>query len=217
MKIAFGKRIKDSIQEIIIVIIGITIAFQLENWSSSNKQQKEKAFFVQGMIDNLESDSISLVRNLKSITNKRNEINAGVKQIEEQTFDASSFQEFHTAVNTSSTFDISTEFYDAMAQSGLLHLFKNKNAVIGIMNYHKRDQHSKIYEEAEDQRLLDFNVLLHYEFDFDQLNKEQTIYSRSMILNLLYLENTLRLKADSFNDILESNRKVIALLREELD
>ncbi len=57
-----GKYFKYAIGEILLVVIGILIALQINNWNDKKNKEKQKHTYIESLIGNLEQDSISLDR-----------------------------------------------------------------------------------------------------------------------------------------------------------
>ena len=55
-----GKYFKYAIGEIILVVIGILIALQINNWNESNKKNKLKTSYITSLIDDYTKDTIQL-------------------------------------------------------------------------------------------------------------------------------------------------------------
>ena len=65
-----SKYFKYAIGEIILVVIGILIALQINNWNDLAIQKKQKRTYIESLIGNLEQDSISLDRFLVKSKNE---------------------------------------------------------------------------------------------------------------------------------------------------
>ncbi len=64
-----------AVGEIILVVIGILIALQINNWNDDNKKDKLKQEFVNSLIVDLTKDSIQLNRNIVLNESRLNQIN----------------------------------------------------------------------------------------------------------------------------------------------
>src|SRR6056297_1262098 len=65
-----GKYFKYAIGEIVLVVIGILIALQIDNWNNDRNDRKLEKHYVLGLINDLKSDSIA-VYDLKIISNEQ--------------------------------------------------------------------------------------------------------------------------------------------------
>ena len=64
-----GKYFKYAIGEILLVVIGILIALQINNWNENNKKDKLKQEYINSLINDLTKDTIQL--NLSLLNNKK--------------------------------------------------------------------------------------------------------------------------------------------------
>ncbi|PNQ73119.1 hypothetical protein C1T31_09010 [Hanstruepera neustonica] len=65
-----GKYLKYAIGEIILVVIGILIALQINNWNNDRNDRKLEKHYLAGLINDLKSDSIA-VSDLKTMSNEQ--------------------------------------------------------------------------------------------------------------------------------------------------
>jgi hypothetical protein len=63
-----GKYLKYAIGEIVLVVIGILIALQINNWNESRKENFKEREILSYTIENLKSDSLSLVKLIDNAT-----------------------------------------------------------------------------------------------------------------------------------------------------
>lgn len=69
------KYIKYAVGEIILVVIGILIALQINNWNENRKSRQAVKIALQGLISDLKKDTLQLRVDLGYIDNDRNRIN----------------------------------------------------------------------------------------------------------------------------------------------
>ena len=60
-----GKYLKYAVGEIVLVVIGILIALQINNWNEHRKVLKAQEDLLESFYDNLEADSVELAKNKK--------------------------------------------------------------------------------------------------------------------------------------------------------
>ncbi|MGS2727350.1 DUF6090 family protein [Psychroserpens sp. BH13MA-6] len=65
-----GKYLQYAIGEIILVVIGILIALQINNWNVDRQTQKKKAAYLHEIRSNLQQDSLQLLKVLRFNDNK---------------------------------------------------------------------------------------------------------------------------------------------------
>lgn len=65
-----GSYLKYAVGEIVLVVIGILIALQINNWNNDRKDRKLEKQYLIGLINDLQSDSIA-INNLKIMSNEQ--------------------------------------------------------------------------------------------------------------------------------------------------
>ena len=60
----FSKYLLYAIGEIVLVVIGILIALQINNWNESNKLKKEETLYLERLIIDLEKDTFYYNKNI---------------------------------------------------------------------------------------------------------------------------------------------------------
>src|SRR6056300_1738580 len=78
-----SKYIIYAIGEIILVVIGILIAFSLNNWNDYRKNQKKEKLFIDGLINDLNKQKLLLDAQISYEENKVDEVNRCFQIIEE--------------------------------------------------------------------------------------------------------------------------------------
>ncbi|MDT0622020.1 DUF6090 family protein [Croceitalea vernalis] len=84
-----GKYLKYAIGEIILVVIGILIALQINNWNENKKEDKAEIALIEQLINDLEKDAESLETLIPQVIDKADVI----KQIYFETQNKTSFNE----------------------------------------------------------------------------------------------------------------------------
>lgn len=153
----FSKYFVYAIGEIILVVIGILIALQINNWNEQNKSKKEEmkilneikislARDLKYMSINLRSDSSS-IRHLKIIKEQL--------QLEKPTIDSLNY--FYQSLLFTNSVDITTGPYETLKSKGL-DLISNDSLRNGIVYYY--EQTSKYY--IDKNFFLDKNFTVEY-------------------------------------------------------
>jgi len=76
-----GKYLKYAIGEIVLVVVGILIALQINNWNEDKKNQKLIAAYKNSLIENLVQDSTVIANNINLIQSHILEIEAYEKRV----------------------------------------------------------------------------------------------------------------------------------------
>ncbi len=136
--------------ELIVVIIGISIAFSLENWREHQKEHQITKEYLQSLKADLMLDSVSF-KQLIGRTNYSMRCATSVRQtIENQKIEkADSFFMNMFSMYMPLDFQASRSTIDALENSGqlnLIHNFELKKQIVSLY------QHYKMIDESEEQR-----------------------------------------------------------------
>ncbi len=127
-----GKYFKYAIGEILLVVIGILIALQINTWNDLNVKQKQKQVYTKSLINNLEQDSIKLSAFLTKTEKSYIKIKNQIGRIYGTTATADSLikiarYEFDQSTNIfANTFQ--NETFKTLVASGDIELFDNEIA-----------------------------------------------------------------------------------------
>ena len=70
-----GKYLKYAIGEIVLVVIGILIALQINNWNEDRKSESKKQGYYVQLLDDLNNDIVSAQNTIKEFSNHQKEYN----------------------------------------------------------------------------------------------------------------------------------------------
>tara|TARA_R110002111_G_C5869870_1_gene361375 strand:+ start:7 stop:786 length:780 start_codon:yes stop_codon:yes gene_type:complete len=134
-----GKYFKYAIGEIILVVIGILIALQINNWNENRKASKLEQSYYCLLLDDIEQDKIQ-IEQLTTLNNKR--IEASNKAIIIIQNEKVNLKELGKAValsrrDGSQYFVPNTSTYEDIKSSGNLNIIKNKNITKSLNRYAK--------------------------------------------------------------------------------
>ncbi len=146
-----GKYFKYAIGEIILVVIGILIALQLNNWNVELKNQEKLKNNVSMLIENLQRDSVQIIRNQIRIEEDKVilddfEKRASASNANLDTLIKIAREEYSPTVNTIEFTNKSA--YTTMVQSGEINLFKKDLIQEIYAVYSFQDRTEKGSEEA---------------------------------------------------------------------
>ena len=227
-----GKYLKYAIGEIVLVVIGILIALQINTWNESRKQKQIEKQVLKSLFQEIEKDKKALKqidyqykRDLLQITYFRN-----LYWKEQHSMaDALSLNEFSGFFN----YDVNPNriTYDEMISTGKLYYLSNQDLVNKIINYYELiDTH--IYNSRQDRiefRANFYNVsqmkeywLTVYDNNNEELasnfadNKNTEIY-KSMKVLTEYSHNLTRTTKASVVNLHEKAQELQLLINEEHD
>ena len=132
-----GKYIKYAIGEIILVVIGILIALQINNWNEAWKETKQETVILKSLQNNIKSDIHNLSRSItfqnsmvKDYTNCLN-ILAEKKEATKTEF----LKSFATILQVGGVV-LNTTTFNNLQNNGELKLIKNKTIADSIVGYY---------------------------------------------------------------------------------
>jgi hypothetical protein len=130
----FFKYGRYAIGEILLVVIGILIALQINNWNNQRLSDKQMNSFLLGMIDDLKSDTLQIETRIK-FYNRLLEQKKTILQLP-------SFKEiktdslFNMAQSTTANYAINTSTFDKIRSTGITQISRNISLSKTIYNYY---------------------------------------------------------------------------------
>jgi hypothetical protein len=218
-----SKYLKYAIGEIVLVVIGILIALQINNWNENRKNGLEATFQLSKLRDNLISDKtqIEMAITSNSVYIENLVFCAEVLTNQKQ----SSIEEFASRLrymtNTLNFSPIRGTF-DGLVSSGKIELINNQNLLDALFTYYNSDSYNQW-----DSSLKDYsrNILTPYILSFDHIENREgfTQFDISKLSvprktiddykNNLFILNGLRMKIQLF----EGQKAVCIELNKEID
>ncbi len=161
-----GKYFKYAIGEIILVVIGILIALQINNWNQERKENKQERFILQKLQNDINSDIITI--NNQISVNKSNLSDfkkaAGIL-LNNESGDISTFRDkFSNVLNISGFYQKQTTFSNLLS-TGKIELIKNQILLDSIVKYYETNYGSW------DTAMKDYtrNIIAPYLLKFDHI------------------------------------------------
>ena len=114
-----GKYLKYAIGEIILVVIGILIALQINNWNEGQKNKALEKNMLENLVENLEQNCDKLKSRIQSISFYRKSGSVIISAIENKLIDQDSLENyFHTALMNTSDIGLSETGYNVIKNNG---------------------------------------------------------------------------------------------------
>lgn len=135
-----GKYFKYAIGEIILVVIGILIALQINNWNENRKNTQNEQNYLQRILKDLNKDQTELEMHLNTDTLKLDAFTQ-IMRIQRTNSIASNQQAFLTAfskVQRTNWFEGNDVVFSEMKFSGKLALIASEELRESIQNYYKQ-------------------------------------------------------------------------------
>lgn len=226
-----GKYLKYAFGEIVLVMIGILLALQVNNWSESQKAKKKEQFYLTKLEENLKQDTLLLNLQLDRIKIKLKNIKT-LSLINDITKDSLELLLVDALLSTNG-FSPEITTWNNLQNTGKIDIINNQALVDSLYIYHNyNESHIKVWMESDQSYsrlniapLLMTNFNLNYNVPPDsQLRFEsdgRKINSFNNQEGLLYFKNSLRYKNNaslSLLSLFETQKKratnILALIRE---
>lgn len=132
-----GKYFTYAIGEIVLVVIGILIALQVNNWNESRKQNSKKRFIIERLIIDLDSDK-------DLVSYQIDKANLFIEQmmfcvdviLNKKQATADEFVENFSPLLTILSFDQNRTTFDNIVSSGQIEYLKNQSLIDSIIKYY---------------------------------------------------------------------------------
>ena len=114
-----GRYLKYAIGEIVLVVIGILIALQINNWNEDQKNKALEKYMLENLVENLEQNCDRLKSRIQSISYYRKSGAVIISAIENKLMDQDSLEDyFHIALMNTSNIGLSETGYNAIKNNG---------------------------------------------------------------------------------------------------
>jgi hypothetical protein len=173
-----GKYLKYALGEIVLVVIGILIALQINNWNQGRKQKIVEIQFLESIKQNLESDTIYFNQRIKDSDSLTKNHYQFVHQAYNEQKNATEFEKLINLLWwNSDQFEPQKSAYSEVLNSGQLNIFENEQLKDNLTElYNEYDIASNHIEEfnlftANQLGEYDFNSMkywTHYSYMFDE-------------------------------------------------
>jgi hypothetical protein len=141
-----------AIGEILLVVIGILIALQINNWNEDRKSRDQEVQYLERLVTDLTADDMYLAERVKNaeeevLINKR-----FIDHVYEIQQDEEEYRELVKSLRWSTRhLVLQNSTYAELSNSGLLDLFQNKELKLQIISYYRKYDdyaaHVKEYNE----------------------------------------------------------------------
>ncbi len=132
------KYLRYAIGEIVLVVIGILIAIQINTWNLERKTQLKEKVILQSLLDEFKTNSASLLIAKESATTNNRRCLDILKYISDDQLEiskATSDTLIISSLNTFVTFDVSDGYINSLLSTGEIHILQNDNLKHLIINW----------------------------------------------------------------------------------
>ena len=220
-----GKYFKYAIGEILLVMIGILLALQVNNWNESNRLLETQKVYLEQLLNDVIYMNEGYEKRLTEAKYSLNEALAGLKYLE-QCDDNDSNKEYFDNMLLShqvlSAFYSVQDTYDEMLSANVLSSLKNqelKNSIKDLYTSLDFSNNFISYFRAELGRASEI-IWKRVSFTYDSLNQQKVSYKLAGLCNDIEFKNALVEVIDSRTDYLgdfERLLRKIKRLRNDLE
>ena len=219
-----SKYFKYAIGEILLVVIGILIALQINNWNTERLANYEEQKLLKILKSEFQYNKQELNRNIQKATRLKNRADSLllIFMQPKELIDSNRLHFLTSSMGAYSTFDPSNGALTNLISSGALNLIKNDSLRITLSKWF-----GEVQDVKEDEvRLMDFGDthLVPLQLKFMNLRKETAFNRNSLeILNNPRFENIIVRMSRGADYIVENYKllefeieKILALLNKEI-
>lgn len=201
-----GKYFKYAIGEIVLVVIGILIALQVNSWNEKRKEQIKSNIFLSSLINDLKSDLVQLDSIFRFRLKREQDGILIYKEMDEASVDNKPIIDSLYAIvqDRNPTFFPTIGAYDGAKNSGTFENIKNEELKKRIRTLYERFYDRLIYNGEELDKRKEIIALNRHRF-FDERNKKiislEAIHDREFYAQLEFL----LFKNKVYRELLEHN------------
>lgn len=220
----FNKYLVYAIGEIVLVMVGILLALQINNWNESKKEQTITNKYFSGFVSDLEKDRTQL-DNLIAVRKKQStSVNALLKMIESNGYDLDSFYNHYYYIFPFYRFVPNSNTLEEVLNSSHLRFITDEDIKNRLLDLRASYKSIKLNEEHvyEDRAGYLYNALTlnHIEFNglfiadsgFDVIEKREESFSKSKDVDIYKRDADYFIKDrhfKSFLNLLEFNLQFV--------
>lgn len=130
-----SKYFKYAIGEILLVVIGILIALQINTWRQNSMNRAEEQFYLKKLVNNLANDTLALSQRMESLSQNLQNLERTSKSIRDLNFEFDK-QNSVRALTSIIRFVPQTTTFDNLISTGKLQLIRNDSIVEAIIGYY---------------------------------------------------------------------------------
>lgn len=212
-----GQYFKYAIGEILLVVIGILIAFTINTWNEQRKQSEDERIFLQALLNDLEQQQIRLTTQAEWEVEKLNFVDSSVILIEtfRLTENADTLFYYMQRLNPRMTFDVFNPTFEELKSTGNFKLIADKELrkelILFYQNLERRSQIIANNNFNIDNIYKSFFV--HNRAGFYKNSKRQTVIDLNQDpKRSMELDNAMRMRRSLANSNLVRSQNAISEL-----
>ena len=204
-----------AIGEIVLVVIGILIALQINNWNETRKFNSLKKVYINRLIDDLKQDTLQVNVLIDDLENRQLIIETAINDLNtanDDNFSIQSIENYFKDGWNMLDFTPSASTYSDLSQTGNMNVFRNSELTDLIKNYYVFIEDAIKGQNINKDWIIPLDVVLSREttaFEFDPITKHlfKTDNKKNAMLNLIENKDLFKRNAAGhywFNNSLKS-------------
>lgn len=136
-----GKYLKYAIGEIILVVVGILIALQINNWNDNRKAEKIELTYLIRLKNDLAKDTVYLKNKMQYLKGERAKIYEFVHKLYNVQKTEEEFKQLYFLQSyVTESLVMQTSTYEELKNTGLTNIFQNDSLKIEILDFYREYQ-----------------------------------------------------------------------------
>ena len=194
-----------AIGEILLVVIGILIALQINNWNDAKKSRAQLVEDLHTIQRNLRTDSLKLATNIKTGKRVTDYFNRILNAPNDSTYNPNDFFTYMGAPAV----EVNSAGYTSALNGNTLSVIKNEQLRLALINYYESDYN--LIKQFQENMLSSSNILVQKILDKTMALGDSGSFADQM---------SLILKNDSFRKVFQKYKSnsdwVLAMLKKRL-
>ncbi|MEL7118353.1 MAG: DUF6090 family protein [Bacteroidota bacterium] len=183
---SFSKYFLYAVGEILLVVVGILIALQINDWSEVRKDRREEIELLQNITNNLQSDIHQIERITKATKNRLTTLDSTVAMLRTpERMDTAQFFQNAFAFGVDSYFTCNSGIFDEAVSSGKMSLIQDNELSEDLFRYYQNAKEN--LQDGTTRKVTDETVtprVIEHVF----LNKTAQRISNSLFADIMELE-----------------------------
>lgn len=214
------KYLKYAIGEIILVVIGILIALQINNWNQNRYTKQEEMNYYKNLKRELNEDSSIIMNNVNFNRYYYDQYLFAIDQIERN--DRSQLDSLaKVAINLLeySDFHQETNAYEALVNSGEIKILKNQKIVEGLQRLGEIYIYINKLERShfEVVKLIYVELKKIVDINSQKIIKEELLYNYEFQNNFVISSDIMTEKDEIYNRALDEIQSILKMIEKELE
>jgi len=215
-----SKYLKYAIGEIVLVVIGILIALQINNWNEKNIENSQELIYYKNINRQLNEDKNAIIANIEYNNHFFGQFQNAIKIIEENdrllidtlaviSLNLTEFSDFHRQGN----------IFETIVNSGEIKLLKNQEIVESLQQLEENYILINKLEDLHAQAILNFvvpNIMTSIKVNVIKAKDTEKLYSYQFQNQFALFSNLMLEKNDAYENAISRINVIDSLINDEL-